>query len=456
MARRALSWRAKLSLLLVFFALFPLVLLSVYSLAEQARLARKQTLGRLDALVAGRAEAIDQFADFRRRDAERMAKLLAPFLVDLAEAQAEDEAEPEPPQQLPDLKDGEELVDDPAGPTSSSDDGEPTETIPQEPDPTPPDPTGPTDPADVDAPVDEARGALRRAVGLIAWDQEEYEEILVFDSEGRVVVSTFEAHEEHDASELRYFEMGTKGTYLEPVFLSPITGELTMVISTPIRDDDHRLLGVLGARLNLKRFFRLLNDVTGLGETGETVAGQVVDDVVLFTAPTRHDPDAALQTRIALGDGLARPLQEAARGNSGTGPQTDYRGVDVLAAWRHIPSLEWGLVMKIDDAEAMAPVNEARNAVIIGAAAILVLGVAAAFVVSRAFVQPLRHLREATERISRGDFEVSLDIRSRDEIGQLANSFERMVAAIKFFREHSRSAEDEEDALEADMNENDA
>jgi hypothetical protein len=36
---------------------------------------------------------------------------------------------------------------------------------------------------------------------------------------------------------------------------------------------------------------------------------------------------------------------------------------------------------------------------------------------------------------------VSLDIRSKDEIGELADSFERMVAAVKFFREQSRHAD---------------
>jgi nitrogen fixation/metabolism regulation signal transduction histidine kinase len=66
--------------------------------------------------------------------------------------------------------------------------------------------------------------------------------------------------------------------------------------------------------------------------------------------------------------------------------------------------------------------------------------------VARAFVAPLRQLQAATERISRGDLDVSVDIRSRDEIGDLADSFERMVAAIKFFREHARH--DEEDDLE--------
>ena len=63
-------------------------------------------------------------------------------------------------------------------------------------------------------------------------------------------------------------------------------------------------------------------------------------------------------------------------------------------------------------------------------------------------VRPLRELKDATERISKGDLDVKLAIRSRDEIGELADSFERMIAAIKFFREEKT----EEDEIETDGN----
>jgi nitrogen fixation/metabolism regulation signal transduction histidine kinase len=75
----------------------------------------------------------------------------------------------------------------------------------------------------------------------------------------------------------------------------------------------------------------------------------------------------------------------------------------------------------------------------------LLVGVAlVSLLAARALVQPLWELREAAEKISRGDFDVQLDIPSRDEVGQLAESFQRMVAAIKFFREHSRREEEDE------------
>lgn len=462
--RKGTSWRAKLSVLIAAFAIVPLIAYAAVAASEQTKLMRRQTITFLQALGSAKADAVDQFAESRRSDAERFAQLLTPFLVELEAAKDASRMVDEPePDELPELQDGDALDEGGEGDDEGGDEGDegaiddggagdgPAPDAPEPPAPAPaPPPEAAVEPPNVDV----ARAALRRAIGLLVWDLGDFEEILVLDREGRVQVSSFEAHERHDASELRYFEMGRSSTYLEPVFLSPLTGELTMVISSPMRDANHELVGVLAARLNLKRFFQLLNDSTGLGETGEIVTlHQDDNDTLVFTTPTRHRPDAALATLDELGASATRPHEESARGMTGAGRDLDYRGVDVLAAWYPIPSLEWGLVVKIDEAEAMAPVDEARRITLFVVGALLVLASAAAYLAAAVFMRPLRDLRSAADRISRGDFQVSLDIRSRDEIGELADSFERMIAAIKFFREQSQGREEDfdlEDEADAD------
>src|SRR5690606_15449471 len=90
----------------------------------------------------------------------------------------------------------------------------------------------------------------------------------------------------------------------------------------------------------------------------------------------------------------------------------------------------------------MGPVNAARDRILVLTVFAVLLIIPASMAVARTLVQPLKDLKDATDRLSRGDFAVDLNIRSNDEIGELADSFERMVAAIKFFRERSR--EDDE------------
>jgi len=71
-----------------------------------------------------------------------------------------------------------------------------------------------------------------------------------------------------------------------------------------------------------------------------------------------------------------------------------------------------------------------RNVIIV--VAIAVLAAVVAFFVARSVTKPVRQLTAVADKISKGDLDVTIDVKSKDEIGDLANSFERMVAAVRF------------------------
>jgi HAMP domain-containing protein len=467
------SWRSRLLLLLLLFAVAPLLGISFWSLSELEESYETNVKESLVAIARARVEGIGQLIEARQRDVELAANQILPLLTALQEAEARVHAElhspllitPEP---LPELKDAQarqplaptQAPEAPAVPagngaapaagtgTAAGDGKAPDGTAALEPGAQPAEP--PRETAATRA-RDEARADLYQVLRLLLWDQTVFEELMVIGGDGVVAASTFAGHEGKTAKQLEYFASGLKATYLQPTFLSPITGKLTMVLATPIRGDDLGIHGVLAARLNLERFFRLVNDVTGLGETGELVVGRQVDDVVEIVAPTRHEGREALGKKLAVAGEHSKGLQEATSGVAGAGIQErDYRGKTTIAAWQPVPSLAWGLVAKIDHAEAMLPVDAMRRQTWVMALILMVVASLCALVVSRELVRPLRELKEATDRISRGDLDVQLEIRSNDEIGDLADSFERMVAAIKFFREHARRPEDEDAEEDAD------
>ena len=53
------------------------------------------------------------------------------------------------------------------------------------------------------------------------------------------------------------------------------------------------------------------------------------------------------------------------------------------------------------------------------------------YLITRSMIQPLEEIAKASNRIAAGDFEQPVNIHSRDEIGILANSFNKMLASIK-------------------------
>jgi methyl-accepting chemotaxis protein len=64
----------------------------------------------------------------------------------------------------------------------------------------------------------------------------------------------------------------------------------------------------------------------------------------------------------------------------------------------------------------------------------MVLGIGMSYKLSRAILIPVEHLKQVAENVSLGNLDIAVRRYSNDEIGDLADSFSRMVTAVKFFR----------------------
>jgi HAMP domain-containing protein len=64
----------------------------------------------------------------------------------------------------------------------------------------------------------------------------------------------------------------------------------------------------------------------------------------------------------------------------------------------------------------------------------IVLGIGVSYALARAILTPVDHLKDVAENVSLGNLNVSVQRYSEDEIGDLADSFSRMLAAVKYFQ----------------------
>jgi len=185
--------------------------------------------------------------------------------------------------------------------------------------------------------------------------------------------------------------------------------------------------GVVAADIDLS-FVREVLDRARIGSVGYAYAvdsrGELVShpDINLVL---RHTSFASLpQVRTAL-EAPANGTRDAVttgRNESGT---------EVLSAYRPIASLGWRVFVEEPSSEALAPLEAAiwRTALLL--VAFLLLAGATGVLLARRLVRPIESIQTAAAKIGSGALDQRIEVASHDELGALAEEFNRMAEQLR-------------------------
>jgi signal transduction histidine kinase len=102
-----------------------------------------------------------------------------------------------------------------------------------------------------------------------------------------------------------------------------------------------------------------------------------------------------------------------------------------------------GYVVLRRDAFREQPIESAflkqlSESLLLGSVAVIALALLLGFILARSLTRPLGQLTEATRRVASGDLDVKVDVRSQDELGELAQSFNLMNRRLAQSRDTRR------------------
>ncbi|WP_298637096.1 EAL domain-containing protein [uncultured Thiobacillus sp.] len=280
---------------------------------------------------------------------------------------------------------------------------------------------------------------LRDTLGT-SYGAEGFYDLLLLDKAGNVVFSI--AQEPDTGASMRHsayrdtqlakgFDqaMQTLQAHLSPFALYPPSGnQPAAFLVVPILENG-MVAGTLALQLDVSRLESVTADRTGLGRTGETVLVQKDGDDAVYTAPLRHVREAAYRYRKPLRE-TPLPMQKALSGDRGRDIIRDYAGIEGVAAWRYLPALGWGMVVKIDTAEALAPALQLRRITYLALGFFLMLSGIAAYFLGRGLSRPIRSLTRVVDRIAAGDLSQRAPQEKIDELNRLARAFNHMTDAL--------------------------
>jgi signal transduction histidine kinase len=224
---------------------------------------------------------------------------------------------------------------------------------------------------------------------------------------------------------------GGKNAVVKDIALNDRNGNLEMYIAAPVTGyppAGNNLTGMVVLEVSIDAINEIMlnnNPESGLGQTGETY---LVGDDYLMRSTSRFQPSSILSTIVKT-----KSVLEAYSGRDGSVITNDYRNIPVLSSFSKldIPGLNWVILAEIDLKEATVPIFKMRNNMLFLSTLITIIFFGFVFIISKRITRPLIELKDAAIRVGEGNYDIHLPIKTSDEIGALADSFNAMAGQIQ-------------------------
>lgn len=215
-------------------------------------------------------------------------------------------------------------------------------------------------------------------------------------------------------------------TTISQMFVSQVLHSPVVLMASPVRDAQGKVIGALVGVISLARP-NFLNKFTGshYGKTGgyllvspgqRMIVGSTDETRIMETLP---DPD--------VNPGAERFI----RGYEGSGVFVNSSGVEVLASAKGIPTSGWSLIALLPTAEAFAPIRDMQRRMLLATILLTVLTGLLTWWMMRRQLSPMMSTARMLASLADTNRPLQpIEIDRRDEIGDLIKGFNRLLKIL--------------------------
>jgi signal transduction histidine kinase len=271
----------------------------------------------------------------------------------------------------------------------------------------------------------ESQKIMNEIIQAIKPEITKFEDIIILDLSGKVVASTNNIYLGTNHNNDTYFIEGKKQNNVTILYKDK-DQKLKSYLTGPLKLNN-KLLGVvtifydLGDLLSM---FKVFEEQVATGEINLVKKDNNGDALIIN--PLRFNPEASLNLTVSK-DRVDSPIIQSLLKNEKTFTETkDYRGIDVLAVTRYLEKLGWGLVVKMDKAEAFAPLENQKYVTIFIGVLVGIAIIATSTFLGNSISKPIQKLRDVMKDVAQGKFDSKIDVKGPQEIEELAKQFDSM------------------------------
>jgi methyl-accepting chemotaxis protein len=247
------------------------------------------------------------------------------------------------------------------------------------------------------------------------------EALIVADIHGKGIVSNESAHLDMDLTDRDYVKKAIQGsTAMSEVITSKVSGDLVVAIAEPLFIDN-KVVGALIGSIKFGNISKHVGEIK-IGESG--YAYMVNRDALVVAHPNKEN---ILKLNIYESDNqeLKALAEKMKAGEAGTGFYT-FEGVYKFVSFK--PAGNWVVAVTANYDDYMATAMKIRfDTILITVVSIFAAMIFAYFFGQFGIIAPIRKLQGLMNRAGEGDLTVIAAIHTKDEIQDLANSFNQMI-----------------------------
>jgi signal transduction histidine kinase len=252
--------------------------------------------------------------------------------------------------------------------------------------------------------------------------------IYVADVKGKQIARA-DAEELEDVSKIWAFQVALAGDELiSDVYLDPETSKPMRTITLPITNGGI-VVGVLSADINFDRIMLSVRSINA----GENT------NVIIVASNGRVVAHTQMHQIAELNFGKLPAVEAVLAGRAGTiEGYIDELGRQVLGTYVPIRKLGWGVVIQKPLADISSEVGQLRATILWALIVTVFIAVLSGWLMSRQIAKPIRQIAGASEKVAQGDLSLLVSVKSYDEVGVLAHSFNQMILSLRKSRDELR------------------
>ena len=267
---------------------------------------------------------------------------------------------------------------------------------------------------------------LEKMVEVAGLDSENIQGVFIadLDSSASITSGGTISGDDYDVTTRAWYECTNTGkTMLTKTYVSASTGKTILSAATPVYDENGNVVGVVGIDVTIDTIMNMMEDYT-IGKAGYSML--LTSDGTFVYHPNADMIDTTLADTNITGNVSEAVNSQATK----------------LLKYTVNGERKYGYTMPIGDtgftALSCIPKGQYFSSLVMAVAILLVVIIAGVVFIliligklTGKIVKPLVQLNGAATELAKGNLDVTIDVQTEDEVGELAKSIEKTVKRLK-------------------------